>query len=84
MGFYHTNDRIGIMNSEWNACRTPFSAKEILHGSVAYSRPLNNRAPDADPSDSFYTAARQGGFPMESSGEVMTCGPGHLGIRSER
>lgn len=84
MGLYHTNDRIGIMNSEWNACRTPFSAKEILHGSVVYSRPPNNRAPDADPSDSVYTAAREGAATMEPSGEVITCGPGHLRLGAER
>lgn len=77
LGFYHTNDRIGIMNTEWNSCRTPFSAKEILHGSVAYARPLYNTAPDADPSDSAYTASRVKGESLPTSDGVIACGPGH-------
>lgn len=77
LGFHHTRDRIGIMSTEWNSCRTPFSAQEILHGSIAYSRPLYNLAPDADPPDAVASTQSQTGSGW-SAPATVECGLGHL------
>lgn len=76
LGFYHVSDRGSAMTADWyNTCQTPFSAAEILHGSIAYSRPVGNLSPDADPESAASSAARLPGFGGQSAANSVSCAP---------
>jgi hypothetical protein len=50
MGFYHTDTASDLMVSSSSACDKPLSSRELSAAAIAYSRPVGNVDPDADPS----------------------------------
>lgn len=50
LGFFHTDGREDVMYDTFNACNGSLSARERLHGPIAYARPVGNTDPDTDPS----------------------------------
>ena len=63
MGFWHTQGN-GIMNPTRprRCANTQFSAQELLHARVAYTRPIGNTDPDVDPSN--YVSIETGTAPV--------------------
>jgi hypothetical protein len=49
MGFWHTDSRDDAMFDTLNSCNSGLSARERLHGPIAYARPEGNTDPDTDP-----------------------------------
>ena len=56
LGFWHTDGREDVMYDTFNACNGSISARERLHGPIAYSRPVGNVDPDTDPSSVVFEA----------------------------
>ena len=52
MGFWHTDSTDDVMVSALNSCNTSLSPRERMHANIAYSRPVGNTDPDADPAGS--------------------------------
>lgn len=50
MGFFHTDARDDVMFDTFNSCNANVSARERLHATIAYARPVGNLDPDIDPS----------------------------------
>ncbi len=49
LGFWHTDNREDAMFDTFNSCNGNVSARERLHGAIAYARPAGNVDPDTDP-----------------------------------
>jgi hypothetical protein len=70
LGFFHTSSRSDLMyaGGSWSACNQQPSARELLHASIAYSRPVGNLDPDTDPNSALAAQAWTEGEPM-----LMSC-----------
>jgi len=53
MGFYHTDDEVDVMHTPVRCGSRP-SARERLHATIAYRRPVGNTDPDDDPQGLFH------------------------------
>ncbi len=53
MGFWHTDNRADAMFDTFNSCNSNVSARERLHGAIAYARPPGNVDPDTDPASAI-------------------------------
>lgn len=49
LGFWHTGNPDDVMFEAFNSCVGAVSARERLHGPIAYARPSGNTDPDTDP-----------------------------------
>jgi hypothetical protein len=56
LGFWHTGDARDLMSGLGDSnCNLQASARERLHASIAYSRPIGNLDPDKDPTNDATT-----------------------------
>jgi matrixin len=56
MGFYHTDNPADMMYPTVSQCDVPITNRERYHAAIAYSRPVGNVDPDADPAGSVHLA----------------------------
>lgn len=56
MGFWHTGAADDLMVGANGLCDKPISARELSAAAIAYSRPVGNSDPDADPSSAVNLA----------------------------
>jgi len=59
MGFYHTDATSDVMYRAVTSCDRALSARERTAAAIAYSRPVGNVDPDADPSGAVSLTAGQ-------------------------